>query len=171
MIIENFQLKSNFLEIWNLISAIPNAWKLCIREYGSTLERAKSKQLTEILKATKPTKVAYQSLLQTRAKMLVAKCGLQNSPLYRELTVLSVVKIHMQQCIVMQFLLLAINFKQFNREKICLAIFFFILKLFTIVQNYSFTCRLSCNPRSFKRKMEKKNHRAIHSVVLSFSGL
>ena len=72
----------------------------------------------------------------------------------------------MQQCIVMQSLLLAINFKQFNREKICLAIFFFILKLFTIVQNYSFTCRLSCNPRSFKRKMKKKT---IALFILLFS--
>ena len=66
--IEKFQLKSHYLELWSLISTVPNTWKVCIDEHGNILERAALKQLTEVLKSKKTTTVAYQFLLQKGAE-------------------------------------------------------------------------------------------------------
>ena len=60
-----FNLNCSYLEIYNIISAMPESWKTSIRISGRKLEKVSSKKLEEIFTKKKCTKITYSAILQT----------------------------------------------------------------------------------------------------------
>ena len=67
VIIKKVNLKSNFLQVYGILSSIPNAWRPAIRDVGKRLQVISSKYTESLFKTKRVTSFAYDALRKSVA--------------------------------------------------------------------------------------------------------
>lgn len=66
-LISKFNLKSNFLNVYGVMCAIPNSWKTEIRDYGKKLQAVSSHSIEGLFKTKRVTSFTYDFLRKSIA--------------------------------------------------------------------------------------------------------